>query len=109
MAHFENTVDRAYELDASTSWREVDMTTDLLQELIRGMRAMIFGKQGSLFGFEMLDNNSRPIGVWYSVQEARTFVKMNSDGTVRIDSPPLQIYEMGENDSIGGRHMKPGY
>ena len=41
----------------------------------------------------MSDNKGRPIGVWYSVLWARTFLRMNEDGTGRIDTPELDVYE----------------
>lgn len=92
-------LDRNYQLDPDTSWREVAMTPFVLRELIQGMKGILFSKQGQLHGFRLLDNERRPIGVWYSVMQARTFLKMNSNGTVRIDTPPMDIYEMGEEDS----------
>jgi hypothetical protein len=93
-------LDRNYRLDPWTSWREVDMTPELLKELIRGMKAQVFGNYAGLYGFEISDNNGRPIGVWYSILQARTFVKMNPDGTVRIDTPPLLLYnDFGEDNS----------
>jgi len=89
-------LDRDYRLDPSTLWREVDMSPDLMKELIRGMKAIVFRNQASLYGFEMLDGNGRPIGVWYSILQARTFLRMNSNGTVRIDTPDLDTYEKRE-------------
>ncbi len=41
----------------------------------------------------MSDNNGRPIGVWYSLLRARTFLRMQENGTVRIDTPDLETYE----------------
>ena len=46
-----------------------------------------------LHGFDMLDDKGRPIGVWYSIMTARTLVRMQEDGTVRIDTPDLETYE----------------
>ena len=97
-------LDRNYRIDPWTFWREVNMTPVMLQELIRGMKSMVFAKGTSLHGFVMSDDNGRPIGVWYSVLQARTFLKINSDGTVRIDTPPLEIYEIGEDKSMRDHH-----
>ncbi len=46
----------------------------------------------------MLDNNGKPIGVWYSILSAQTFLRMNDDGTVRIDTPDLDTYEKRGGD-----------
>ena len=96
-------LDRNYRIDPWTSWREVNMTPEMLKELIRGMKAMVFARGTDLHGFVMSDNNGRPIGFWYSVLQARTFLKINSDGTVRIDTPPLELYEIGEDRSMRDR------
>ncbi|MHB9096599.1 MAG: hypothetical protein ACYC5X_02130 [Syntrophales bacterium] len=78
---------KAYRLDPSTTWREADMSPVKMQEIVENMMDRAFIRRPSLQGFEMSDNNGRPIGVWYSTLEARTFVHMNNDGTVRIDTP----------------------
>ena len=78
---------RAYRLDPSTTWREVNMSPVEMQEIVRSMRDRAFIRKPSLQGFEMSDNSGRPIGVWYSTLEAPTFLRMNEDGTVRIDTP----------------------
>jgi hypothetical protein len=88
-----------YRLDPSTLWRKVEMSTAKMKEIVEGMKTkarelMIFQN-----GFEMLDNNGKPIGVWYSILSARTFLRMNDDGTVRIDTPDLDTYIKLENDS----------
>ncbi len=41
----------------------------------------------------MSDDKGRPIGVWYSILTARTFLRMQENGTVRIDTPELDTYE----------------
>ena len=86
-------LDRDYHLDPSSLWREVDMTPAVLREIVRGMMAQVLGKYTGLYGFNILDDNGRPIGVWYSILKARTFVQIKSDGTIRIDTPPLDLYE----------------
>jgi len=102
-------LDRNYQLDPWTSWREVAMTPELLKELIRGMKAEVMKKYSGLYGFEITDNSGRPIGIWYSIMQARTFVKMNEDGTVRIDTPPLLLYnDFGEDKSMRD-HRFPGH
>jgi hypothetical protein len=45
------------------------------------------------YGFELSDDKGRPIGVWYSILKARTFLHMQENGTVRIDTPELDTYD----------------
>ena len=78
---------KAYRLDPSTTWREVDISPVKMQEIVRNMRDRTFVRKPSLYGFEMSDTSGRQIGIWYSTLEAPTFLRMNEDGTVRIDTP----------------------
>jgi len=72
------------------------------------MKAKVSELRSLLHGFALSDNNGRPIGVWYSILEARTFLRMKDDGTVRIDTPDLYTYESRDGDSIRDRHLGPG-
>lgn len=80
-------LNRSYQLDPRTLWREVQMTPEKMREIVGYMnsKALIHRQTG----FELLDNNDRPIGVWYSRLEVRTFLRIQEDGTVRIDTPDL--------------------
>jgi hypothetical protein len=89
-----------YRLDPRTLWREVPgMTTATMKEIVEQMKTKASQHNLFQYGFEMSDNNGRPIGVWYSILWARTFLRMNADGTVRIDTPPLDTYERLERDA----------
>ena len=91
---------RDYRLDPRTLWREVSgMTTAMMKEIVDNMKTKASEHHLFQYGFEMSDNKGRPIGVWYSVLVARTFLRMNEDGTVRIDTPDLDIYERLERDA----------
>lgn len=91
---------RDHRLDPSTLWKEVPgMTTAKMKEIVDAMKTKALQHRIYQQGFEMSDNKGRPIGVWYSVLWARTFLRMNEDGTVRIDTPDLDIYLRLERDS----------
>lgn len=91
---------RDYQLDPSTLWREAPgMTTAKMKEIVDNMKTKASELQIFQHGFEMSDNKGRPIGVWYSVLWAPTLLRMNEDGTVRIDTPALDTYERLERDS----------
>ena len=88
---------KSHRLDPATLWREVQMTPAKMKEIVLDMnsRRLIY----LLKGFELLDNNDRLIGVWYSSVEAPTLLRIQEDGTVRIDTPSRGIHDM----QIGSR------
>lgn len=83
-------------LDPETLWKEVEMTPILMKEIVWFMQAKASEYRQFQYGFEIYDNKGRPIGVWYSILSARTFIRMQEDGTVRIDTPDLETYEKFE-------------
>jgi hypothetical protein len=89
---------RDYRLDPSTLWRQVAISTARMKEIVEGMKTKAHEFMMFQYGFEMSDNNGKPIGVWYSILSARTFLRMNDDGTVRIDTPNLDTYEKKEKE-----------
>lgn len=94
-------LNRAHRLDPSTLWKEAPgMTTPKMKEIVDNMKTKASEHNTFQHGFEISDNKGRPIGIWYSVLWAPTLVRMNEDGTVRIDTPALETYEMLEQDSV---------
>jgi hypothetical protein len=92
---------RDYPLDPRTLWKEApEMTTAKMKEIVDNMKTKASQHNLFQYGFEMSDNKGRPIGVWYSVLWARTFLRMNEDGTVRIDTPELDVYQKSQGDSV---------
>ena len=85
-------LDRKYRLDPETLWKEVEMTPERMKQIVEQMKVRAFDFYQHQYGFEITDNEGRPIGVWYSMLEARTFVQMKEDGIVRIDTPDLDTY-----------------
>jgi hypothetical protein len=64
-----------------------------MKAIVEGMNTKASTYHEFQKGFELLDNNGLPIGVWYSLAKAQTFVQIKEDGTVRIDTPDLDTYE----------------
>lgn len=87
---------RTYHLDTRTLWKEVQMTQETMKEIVEHMKTKAFEAHQFPHGFVMSDDKGRPVGVWYSILSARTFLRMEEDGTVRIDTPPLDTYEQHE-------------
>jgi hypothetical protein len=86
-------LNRSHRLDPRTLWKEVAMTPARMKELVEQMKTKAFDSHQYPHGFEMSDDQGRPIGVWYSILSARTFLHMEENGTVRIDTPDLDTYE----------------
>ncbi|MBA4423346.1 MAG: hypothetical protein C0390_09670 [Syntrophus sp. (in: bacteria)] len=84
---------RDYRLDPETLWKEVAMTPARMKEIVEDMKTKAAEYRLFQYGFEMSDDKGRPIGVWYSILSARTFLRMQENGTVRIDTPELDTYE----------------
>jgi hypothetical protein len=84
---------RDYHLDPSTLWKEVAMTPEKMEEIVKNMQTK--AREYSMYqtGCDMSDEKGRQIGVWYSILAARTFLRIQEDGIVRIDTPPLETYE----------------
>ena len=94
-------LNKEHRLDPSTLWKEAPgMTTAKLREIVDNMKTKASLHNVFQYGFEMSDGKGRPIGIWYSVLWAPTLVRMNEDGTVRIDTPALDTYEVLERDSV---------
>ncbi len=83
---------REHRLDPETLWKEVDMTPERMKEIVEHMRVKASELLQFQYGFEIMDNGGRPIGVWYSMLESRTFVQVKKDGIIRIDTPDLDTY-----------------
>jgi hypothetical protein len=87
---------RDLRLDPRTLWKEVAMDPATLKEIVGNMKAKAFEYGQFPYGFAIRDNKGEQIGVWYSILTARTFVRMQEEGTVRIDTPNLDTYEKCE-------------
>jgi hypothetical protein len=83
-------LDKAYTLE-SDLWKKVEMTPKRFRELVTDMK----DKAGTvhlgmpLYGFVMLDDKGNQIGVWYSILEAKTFLRMKDNRRVIIYTPDI--------------------
>ena len=93
-------LDKAYKLEPDL-WKHVDMTPQKLRELVIDMQAKVSTLNLMLFlhGFALVDDKGKQIGIWYSILEARTSLKMKDDHTVIIITPDIDTYLRYE-----GRH-----
>ena len=89
---------RDYHLDPETLWKEVEMTPNLMKEIVDHMKARASQLMQFPQGFNLVDDKGRVIGAWYSIITARTFVQMKKDGIVRIDTPDINTYDRFERE-----------
>jgi hypothetical protein len=73
-------------------WKPIGAQPDVFKSMITGMRAKVINF-GAMYGFLIRDNKGQPIGVWYSLLKARTFVQMGKGNKVIVYTPDLITYE----------------
>ena len=84
---------RDYRLDPRTLWKEETMTPARMKEIVQSMQSKAWDYNLIQHGFDISDDKGRRIGLWYSIMTAPTLVRMQEDGTVRIDTPDLETYK----------------
>ena len=97
-------LDKIYILE-SDLWKEVEMTPKKLRELVTDMKdkATTVNWGMPVNGFVMFDDKGNQIGIWYSILEAKTFLKMKDNRTVIIYTPDIDTYERYD-----GNRFAPG-
>lgn len=96
-------LNKAYILD-STLWKKIELTEAMLQVLVTDMKSKALDSGISQFGFAVLDNRGKQIGVWYSILSATAPVHMKEDNKVIIYTPDPDTYEKyGEKRIIQNR------
>lgn len=90
-------LNKAYALD-STLWKKVDLSPAKLREMVTDMKVKARDIGQNQFGFAVLDNQGRKIGVWYSLLTATAPVRIKDDNTVIIYTPDQDTYEKYEEN-----------
>jgi len=83
-------IDRRFSL-VSELWKQRDFSPETFRETVRNMQTGALSSMRMLHGFEILDQQGRAVGTWFSLLDARTTVRMLSDNRVRVDTPPLSV------------------
>ncbi len=96
-------LNKAYILD-STLWKKVELTEAMLQAIVTDMKARVMSSGQSQFGFAVLDNRGKQIGVWYSILFATAPVQMKEDKKVIIYTPDHDTYEKNDGKRIMKNH-----
>jgi hypothetical protein len=80
---------------ATTLWKSLDSSSEKLSSLVSGMQTKALQMGQTVHGFTILDEQGKPIGVWYSLLSARQPVVIHRDGAVDIYTPNADIYDAG--------------
>jgi hypothetical protein len=90
-------LNKAYILD-SNLWKKVELKPEELTELTDRMRqnAMLCRRQGE-FGFAVLDEKGKQLGIWYSIMVPGISIKMLDDRKVIIYPPSDSNYTCYDN------------
>ncbi|MEN6318422.1 MAG: hypothetical protein ABFD82_06660 [Syntrophaceae bacterium] len=86
-------LDKAYKLEPDL-WKHIDMTPQKLREFVIDMQDKVGSLNFKLFfhGFALFDDKGKQIGIWYSILEATTSLKMKDEHTVIIITPDIDTY-----------------
>ena len=91
-------LDKKYKIEPDL-WKKMEPAPGDFKDMISRMQSKALSIGQFQHGFAILDDNGRPIGVWYSILSAVTTVKMTDDQTVLIYQPPLNTYEKYEEEN----------
>ena len=101
-------LDKALTLEPDL-WKKVEITPDKLRELVQDMKITVVGlmiTDTALQGFAMFDDNGKQIGVWFSLIEAKTSLRMKDDHTVIIFTPDMDTYLKHEGNDSGNHNRR---
>ncbi|HEX2959611.1 MAG TPA: hypothetical protein VHO70_22435 [Chitinispirillaceae bacterium] len=84
-------LNKNYDIEA-TSWKKTEMTSDLMKEIVTGMKQNASAVGQSLAGYVIYDPNEKPIGIWYSTDylTSTTTLRLRKDQRIMIHNPDLE-------------------
>jgi len=86
-------------LEDDTLWKAVDMSPKLCRDMVSNVETRALQLNLFPYGFSILDDQGKRIGVWYSIITAPTSVWMKDDHTAVIYTPDIDTYIRYERDS----------
>lgn len=91
-------LDRRYILE-NDLWQKLDASPVVFKEMISAMqtKASQLPRYQSVFGFAILDNAGRQLGVGYSLLSASTVVEIKGNRAMVL-TPPLDTYDRYESE-----------
>jgi hypothetical protein len=74
-------------------WKKIEATPKIFRDHVINMQARALALMLIQHGFIMFDDKGNQIGVWYSILEATTALKMKDNRTAIIYTPDIDIYD----------------
>jgi hypothetical protein len=95
-------LNKQYLLDTDL-WKKVEMKPEIFSHLVTNMRTRARASGGqSQHGFSVLDDEGRPIGIWYSLISGNIVVNIKEDNKVVIH-PPRDTENYKQYEGRSGR------
>jgi len=79
----------------SELWKRRDFDEDMLKDIVESMQNRVLATRLSLQGFRIEAPGGAAVGVWFSVLEATTSVRVEGRNVV-LFTPPIDTYERFE-------------
>jgi hypothetical protein len=76
---------------ASDFWRRKEFNPETFRETIWNMQTKALTSMQPLHGFDILDHQGQPVGIWFSALGIQTTIKMLPNNRIRVDAPPLPL------------------
>jgi len=73
-------------------WKQRDLSEQTMKELVQNMHSRALERNLTLYGFSILDDRDRNIGVWYSIMGLNMTVEIRGEYSVDIHTPPIDTY-----------------
>jgi hypothetical protein len=86
-------LDRQWTLD-SDLWKKRNVTGEEMGVLVKNMQAKAWETSALLHGFDMMGEQERIIGDWYSLLGLSIMIKITGEKRVVISTPPIDTYAM---------------
>ncbi len=86
----------------SELWKKRDLDEETLKDLVGMMQNRVLATLLGLQGFRLEDPSGKKVGVWFSIQQAVTSVKVVGD-QVTLITPPINTYERFETKQLNPR------
>ena len=85
-------IDRDWTL-LSDLWKRIDFTSGRRKKLVRGMQTKAQENLVCLQGYDILDEQGRKIGDWFSLPGIHVVIRIKGGNRVEISTPPIDTYE----------------
>jgi hypothetical protein len=73
-------------------WKKRDLTAEEMKELVGHMRSLAMEHIAFLQGYDILDDQGKKIGEWFSLPGMNIVIRMKGENRVSISTPPLDVY-----------------